>query len=72
MAISQREIVIARKKSLPLEVLPVGETSRSDRGGAVSGEEKVSPKATDEVKAFLPYPVYCLIGKVSTSSDQFA
>ena len=38
------------KKSLPLKVLPVGETSRSDRGGAVSGEEKVpSLSEADEV-----------------------
>ena len=43
---------------LPLEVLPVGETSRSDRGGAVTGEEKGDRFAVDEVEAFPLHPFH--------------
>ena len=35
------------EKSLPLGAPPLGECPK-DKGGAASGEEKVSPKVTDE------------------------
>ena len=39
------------RKSLPLGVPPLGECPK-DKGGAASGEEKVSPKVTDEGTTF--------------------
>ena len=39
--------VFSKTKSLPLGVPPLGECPK-DKGGAASGEEKVSPKVTDE------------------------
>ena len=45
-----------------------------DKGGAVSGEEKVSPPTeavTDEVEAFLLHQLTVYGKNVSTSSDLF-
>ena len=59
--------------SLPLEVPPLGECPK-DKGGAVSGEEKVSPPTeavTDEVEAFLFHQSTVYSKNVSTSSDLF-
>ena len=39
--------VFSKTKSLPLGVPPLGECPK-DKGGAASGEEKVSTKLTDE------------------------
>ncbi len=40
--------------SLPLGVPPLGECPK-DKGGAASGEEKVSPKVTDEGLTYQAY-----------------
>ena len=55
-------------QSLPLGVLPVGETSRSDSGGAVSGEEKV----LNEVKRMRGLRFLCMPNSEEAKRHLFA